>query len=429
MSEGTQKNGEVHTDEEILAKGSFSVGEGDTRQNDQDSKRAEKQKRKRRKKKRRVSFSTILLVLIFLIGLGVLSYPTVSDWWNSMHATRAIASYVAEVETMTKEEKEAIIEEARKFNESLPNGVNFNISAEKYAEYASILDVTGTGIMGYVQIASIGVNLPIYHGTDETVLQIAVGHVAGSSMPVGGERTHAVLSGHRGLPSAKLFSDLDKLSEGDTFTVTVLDQTNTYQIDQIRIVLPEETDELAIVDKKDYTTLVTCTPYGVNSHRMLVRAHRIEGLESVATPSEAVRIPTYIVIPAVGIPLLFIVLVIMLIYYRRKGPTRTTQELLEQIKSNSSTEGNSEEGNSEVASISGEGNSEEASISGEGNSEENNRSEESNSDEISASSEDSDSEEGSISEEGSSEEGISEGDDPGSADGAEESAQKDDKSE
>ncbi len=427
MSEGIQKNGEVHTDEEILAGGSFSVGERDTGKNEQNSKGAEKKKRKRRKKekkKRRISFSTILLVLIFLIGLGVLSYPTVSDWWNSMHATRAIASYVAEVETMTKEEKEAIIEEARKFNESLPNGVNFNISAEKYAEYASILDVTGTGIMGYVQIASIGVNLPIYHGTDETVLQIAVGHVAGSSMPVGGERTHSVLSGHRGLPSAKLFSDLDQLGEGDTFTVTVLDQTNTYQIDQIRIVLPEETDELAIVDKKDYTTLVTCTPYGVNSHRMLVRAHRIESLDSIATPNEAVRIPTYIVIPAVGIPLLFIVLVIMLIYYRRKGPTRTTQELLEQIKSNSSMEGNSEEGNSE-----------EASISGEGNSEENNRSGESNSDEISASSEDSDSEEGSISEEGSSEEGssseegVSEGDDPGSADGAEESAQKDDKSE
>lgn len=426
MSEGTRKNGEVHTDEEILAEGSSSVGARDTVQGEQDSEetRKKKKKHKKKEKKKRVSFSTILLVLILLIGVGVLSYPTVSDWWNSMHATRAIAGYVAEVESMSKEEKEAIIEEARKFNESLANGVNFNISAERYAEYASILDITGTGVMGYIQIASIGVDLPIYHGTDETVLQIAVGHIAGSSFPVGGERTHAVLSGHRGLPSAKLFSDLDKLGEGDTFTVTVLDQTNTYQIDQIRIVLPEETDELAIVDKKDYTTLVTCTPYGVNSHRMLVRAHRIEGLESVATPSEAVRIPTYIVIPAVGIPLLFIVLVIMLIYYRRKGPTRTTQELLEQIKSNSSTEGNSEEGNSE-----------EASISGEGNSEENNRSGESNSDEISTSSEDSDSEEGSISEEGSSEEGssseegVSEGDDPGGADGAEESAQKDDKSE
>lgn len=258
-----------------------------------------------------------------------------------MHATRAIASYVTEVEALSKEDKEAIIDKARKFNEGLLNGVNFNISPEKYAEYANILDITGTGIMGYVQIASIGVNLPVYHGTDEAVLQIAVGHIAGSSFPIGGERTHAVLSGHRGLPSAKLFSDLDKLKEGDIFTVTVIDQTNTYQIDQIRIVLPEETDELAIVDKKDYTTLVTCTPYGVNSHRMLVRAHRIENAASVATPNEAVRIPTYIVVPAVGIPILFVVLVIMLIYYRRKGPARTTQEMLEQIKSSQSNKNDS----------------------------------------------------------------------------------------
>jgi sortase A len=321
MSEETQKNEELHTNEGQAA------GKGKRRK-----------KVKKEKKKKRVSFSTILLVLILLIGLGVLSYPTVSDWWNSMHATQAIAGYVSEVENMTKEDKEAILEEARKYNKSLANGVNFNVQGEEYERYAKILDITGTGIMGYVQIASIGVNLPVYHGTDESVLQIAVGHVAGSSFPVGGERTHSVLSGHRGLPSAKLFSDLDKLEEGDTFTVTVLDQTNTYMIDQIRIVLPEETDELAIVDKKDYTTLVTCTPYGINTHRMLVRAHRIEGLEAVATPNEAIRIPIYIVVPAVGIPILFIVLLIMLIYYRRKGPVKSTQELLEQIKNSQSNQ-------------------------------------------------------------------------------------------
>lgn len=190
--------------------------------------------------------------------------------------------------------------------------------------------------MGYVQIPSIGVNLPVYHGTDESVLQIAVGHVEGSSFPVGGERTHAVLSGHRGLPSAKLFSDLDKLAEGDVFTVTVLDETLTYEVNQIRIVLPEETGELAIVPEKDYITLVTCTPYGVNSHRMLLRGHRVATMDSIATPSEAVRIPTYIVIPAVGIPILFIVLVIMLIYYRRKAPKRSTQDMLDQIKNDNS---------------------------------------------------------------------------------------------
>lgn len=334
MSKETQKNGELHTNENLLEGNEFPV-ENDSVGEKKEGKKKGKRKKKEKKKKR-ISFSTIILVLLFLIGIGVLSYPTVSDWWNSMHATRAISEYVEAVEGMSKEEKEAFLEAARAYNAMLPNGANFNLTEKDYAEYEQTLDITGTGIMGYVQIASIGVNLPIYHGTEETVLQIAVGHVSGSSLPVGGERTHCVLSGHRGLPSAKLFSDLDKLKEGDTFTVTVLDQTNTYQIDQIRIVLPEETDELAIVEKKDYTTLVTCTPYGVNSHRMLVRAHHIENLDAVATPNEAVRIPTYIVVPAVGIPILFVVLAIMLIYYRRKGPTRTTQELLDQIKSSNS---------------------------------------------------------------------------------------------
>ena len=291
-----------------------------------------KGKQKKKKKKKKVSITNILLVLIMLTGIGILAYPSVSDWWNSMHATQAIAGYVEAVETMSKEEKEAIFAKAKEYNDSLPNGVNFNISEEKYAEYASILDVTGTGIMGYIQIQSIGVNLPVYHGVDEGILQIAVGHIPGSSFPIGGERTHAVMSGHRGLPSAKLFSDLDKLKEGDVFTVTVLNETFTYMIDQIRIVLPEETDELAIVDDKEYATLVTCTPYGVNSHRMLMRGHRIANIDGKATPADAVKIPTYIVIPAVGIPLLFVVLLGMLIYYRKKKPGKTAQETLNDIR-------------------------------------------------------------------------------------------------
>ena len=291
-----------------------------------------KGKQKKKKKKKKVSITNILLVLIMLTGIGILAYPSVSDWWNSMHATQAIAGYVEAVETMSKEEKEAIFAKAKEYNDSLPNGVNFNISEEKYAEYASILDVTGTGIMGYIQIQSIGVNLPVYHGVDEGILQIAVGHIPGSSFPIGGERTHAVMSGHRGLPSAKLFSDLDKLKEGDVFTVTVLDETFTYMIDQIRIVLPEETDELAIVDDKEYATLVTCTPYGVNSHRMLMRGHRIANIDGKATPADAVKIPTYIVIPAVGIPLLSVVLLGMLIYYRKKKPGKTAQETLNDIR-------------------------------------------------------------------------------------------------
>ena len=325
----------IHTDEEVSAESTAAEQAADTA-GKRKKKKEKKQKRKKEKKNKRISFSTILLVLILLAGVGVLLYPSVSDWWNSMHATQAIASYVGAVENLTKEKKEEILRAAREYNDGLPDGANFGLDEAEYARYASILDITGNGVMGYVQIPSIGVNLPIYHGTDESVLQIAVGHVEGSSFPIGGERTHGVLSGHRGLPSAKLFSDLDKLIEGDIFTVTVLDETLTYEVDQIRIVLPEETDELAIVPGKDYNTLVTCTPYGVNTHRMLIRGHRIESMDSIATPAEAVKIPTYIVVPAVGIPMLFVVLVIMLIYYRRKAPKRSTQDVLDQIKNDKS---------------------------------------------------------------------------------------------
>ena len=287
----------------------------------------------KKRKKKRISISTVLLVIILIAGIAVLLYPTVSDWWNSMHATQAIASYVEAVEDLSKKDRDKILDEAKRYNASLPNGVNLKLSKEEYLEYEKILDITSTGIMGYIQIPSIGVDLPIYHGVEESILQIAVGHVPGSSLPVGGRRTHAVMSGHRGLPSAKLFSDLDKLKEGDIFTVTILDRTITYKADQIRIVLPEETDELAIVDGKDYATLVTCTPYGINTHRILLRGHRIKNINGdIAITAEATRIPTYIVIPAVGIPILFLMLLAMLIYYRRKGPAKTDQELLDAIK-------------------------------------------------------------------------------------------------
>ena len=293
----------------------------------------EAEKTEKKKKKKRFSFSTLFLILILLAGISVLLYPTVSDWWNSMHATQAIANYVEAVDELSPQKRKELLRAAREYNDSRPNGVNFNLSEEQYTEYEGILDITGTGIMGYIQIPSIGVDLPVYHSVDESVLQIAVGHVPGSSLPIGGRRTHAVMSGHRGLPSAKLFSDLDKLKEGDIFTITILDRTITYKADQIRIVLPEETDELAIVDGKDYATLVTCTPYGINTHRILLRGHRIKNINGdVNITAEAVKIPTYIVIPAVGIPILFIMLIIMLIYYRRKGPAKTDRELLDEIK-------------------------------------------------------------------------------------------------
>lgn len=291
--------------------------------------RKEKQKRQRKGP----SISTIILVIILLAGIGILLYPSVSDWWNSMHATRAIAGYVTAVEDLSGQEKEALLKAAQEYNTGLPNGVNFSLTEEQMEEYNSLLDVTGTGIMGYVQISSIGVNLPVYHSVDEAVLQIAVGHIPGSSLPVGGDRTHCVLSGHRGLPSAKLFSDLDQMVEGDTFTLNVMDQTITYIVDQIRIVLPEETDELAVQDGKDYCTLVTCTPYGINTHRMLVRGRRIDNIVGeVVVVAEAVRIPNYIVIPAISIPLLFLVLAGMLFYYQIKGPEKSHKEILEDLK-------------------------------------------------------------------------------------------------
>ena len=307
-------------------------------------KKKEAEKKKGKKKKRGPSISTIILFIILLAGVGILLYPSVSDWWNSMHATKAIAGYVTAVEDLSAQEREDAIKAAQAYNTKLLNGVDFDLTEEEYAEYEKMLDIGGTGIMGYVQISAIGVNLPVYHSVDESVLQIAVGHIPGSSLPVGGERTHSVLSGHRGLPSAKLFSDLDRMVEGDIFTLNVMGQTITYMVDQIRIVLPEETDELAIQPGRDYCTLVTCTPYGVNTHRMLVRGKRIENIAGeVVVVAEAVRIPNYVVIPAVGIPLLFITLVTALIVSSVKGPRKSKKEILEELRRNGSEEGNLEE--------------------------------------------------------------------------------------
>ena len=293
----------------------------------------EKLVEKKGKKRRGPSISTIILTVILLAGVGIFLYPSVSDWWNSMHATRAISGYVTAVEDMSGQEKEDMLQAARIYNDSLSNGVNFTLTEEQLEEYNSLLNIGDTGIMGYVQISAIGVNLPVYHSVDEGVLQIAVGHIPGSSLPVGGERVHSILSGHRGLPSAKLFSDLDQMQEGDVFTVTVLDETITYMVDQIRIVLPAEVSELGITQGKDYCTLVTCTPYGINTHRMLVRGRRIENIEGdVVIVAEAVRIPNYIVIPAVGIPMLFLVLAAMLLYYRIKGPGKSKDEILKELR-------------------------------------------------------------------------------------------------
>lgn len=278
--------------------------------------------------------TSIILYAILIFGLCLLLYPTVADWWNSMHQSRAIASYVEAVADMNSEEMDALLEQARRYNERLASsGIEFQLTEEQLAEYESLLDISGTGIMGYVQIPKINVSLPVYHGADEAVLQIAVGHIAGTSFPIGGENTHSVLSGHRGLPSARLFTDLDQILVGDVFTVTVLNETITYQVDQIRIVEPSDVSELMIIPGEDHCTLVTCTPYGINTHRMLVRGIRIEDIdEKVMVNADAVQVHPYVVIPSVVIPIVFLILLGMLIYYRFKKPTKTNEALLENIK-------------------------------------------------------------------------------------------------
>ena len=280
--------------------------------------RASRVKQRRRGPK----ISTIVAIVVLLLGVGIMAYPTVSDWWNSYHQTRAIASYAAAVEETDPKLIESMFSKAEAYNKRLLTKENrYRFSDADKAEYESLLNLTGNGVMGYVQINSIGVDLPIYHGMDESVLQIAIGHLEGTSLPIGGSSTHSVISGHRGLPRAKLFTDLDRIVEGDTFSITVLDRTAYYEVDQIRVVLPEDMSNLNIQAGKDYCTLVTCTPYGINTHRMLVRGHRVESPEGadVVTP-EAVQIPRYIAIIAVGVPILFIFLVGMLVYYRVRKP-------------------------------------------------------------------------------------------------------------
>lgn len=266
--------------------------------------------------------STILLILVFLIGLSLLLYPTVSDYWNSLHQSRAIAHYAEQVADLDNNLYEALWADAQAYNQTLLEKTDrYLISEEEQAEYEALLNVSGNGIIGYIEIPSIGCSLPIYHGTDEAVLQIAIGHIEGSSLPVGGESTHSVLSGHRGLPSARLFTDLDQLREGDTFLLRILDETLTYEVDQILIVEPYEMGALSIETGKDYCTLVTCTPYGINTHRLLVRGHRVENQEEAKTvrvTADALQIEPVIVAPLVAVPMLLALLILLLVKTRRK---------------------------------------------------------------------------------------------------------------
>ncbi len=268
------------------------------------------------------ALSTIILMLVFLVGLSLLLYPTVSDYWNSLHQSRAIANYAEEVAKVDDERYDHLWEDARAYNEELTQKIDrYTVSDEERAEYEGLLNLSGNGIIGYIEIPLIGCSLPIYHGTDESVLQIAVGHIEGTSLPTGGVGTHSVLSGHRGLPSAKLFTDLDKLTVGENFILRILDETLTYEVDQILIVEPYQMGALEIDPEMDYCTLVTCTPYGINSHRLLVRGHRVENQEEARTvrvTADAILIDPAIVAPIVALPMLFVLFIVLLLPKHKK---------------------------------------------------------------------------------------------------------------
>lgn len=264
--------------------------------------------------------STVLLIATFVAGLSLLLYPTVSNYWNTLHASRAVATYVDAVQNMGEDKRREMLQKAIDYNKSLTSdNQRLTISSARRQEYESILDVDGNGMIGYIEIPNVNITLPVYHGTNDDVLQIAIGHLDWTSLPVGGTSTHCVLSGHRGLPSAKLFTNLDQVKEGDTFVIRVLDEVLTYEVDQIRIVEPAAVDDLMIENGKDYCTLVTCTPYGVNSHRLLVRGHRVENeSESIRVTSEAIQIEPLIVAPAIAIPTLIIIFVLLIASSNKK---------------------------------------------------------------------------------------------------------------
>ncbi len=269
--------------------------------------------------------STIILILVFFVGLSVMLYPTISDYVNQLHQTRAVANYAADVDKLSDADYTAYFEAADAFNAQIAADPDALYFPDRFLSYESTLDVTGTGIMGYITIEKIGVELPIYHGTSDAVLQVAAGHLEGTSLPVGGASTHAVISAHRGLPSAKLFTNLDQLEVGDTFTITVLDRTLTYEVDNISIILPTETDSLKVSEGKDYITLMTCTPYGINTHRLLVRGRRIttpDKLKHIRVTSDAIKIEPILTAPIMALPLLLVLLFWLLFAPRKRSSAK-----------------------------------------------------------------------------------------------------------
>ena len=280
----------------------------------------QQQQNEKKKKRKKSKSSTILMIFIFIIGISLIVYPTLANKWNSFHQTKMIIHHAENVAKLTPEECEKYRAAAVKYNEALrTNSGRWNITHKERELYNSLLVTDETGIMSTIEIPKIKVNLPIYHGTGKDVLQEAIGHLEGTSLPVGGKGTHCVLSGHRGLPSAKLFTDLDKLSEGDTFLLYTLDEILTYEIDQIRVLEPTDLSTLDIDAEKDYCTIFTCTPYGINTHRLMLRGHRIQNASpEIMVTAEALQIDEISVALIIGVPLLIIIFIVALIKGRKR---------------------------------------------------------------------------------------------------------------
>ena len=275
--------------------------------------------------------TVIFLTLGFLVGICILLYPAFSDFWNSKTQSRAIVDYESVLENLDEEEYAAILENAHAYNEALYQ-ISFPlVNYNQVPGYFDTLAIADNGMIGYLKIDRIGVELPVYHSTSHEVLNKGVGHLEGSSLPVGGENTHCVLSAHRGLPSSKLFTDLDRMEKGDTFQIVVLDQVLTYQVDFIKVIEPNDVSDLQIIEGGDYCTLFTCTPYGINTHRLLVRGIRIETIKEkpvLYVSNEAFRIEPLLVTPAVAAPMLFVLLIHLLVKYRE--PPKNTQQKKEE---------------------------------------------------------------------------------------------------
>jgi len=264
--------------------------------------------------KKKNKWSTFILLLFFFIGLSVMLYPAISSYWNSKTQSEAIVDYEQILQNLPKEDYTSVFEAADEYNRQLA-ALSFPLlEHESISGYYDILNISGTGMMGYITIDKIGLELPVYHGTDDDILSHAVGHLEGTSFPVGGVGTHAVVSAHRGLPSATLFTNLDHLELGDTFQFTILDRTITYQVDQIKTVDPSNSEDLTIEADGEYCTLLTCTPYGINTHRLLVRGTKTDNIQqkTIYITSDAYQIDSLIVTPIVALPMLFILMMIVL---------------------------------------------------------------------------------------------------------------------